>query len=67
MTFCPKVTIIEVENFREFNLNMCHDAMSGYSENLEYKRYLGPLAFKRQCTLPNSAYNTFINSQNFIK
>ena len=67
VTFDLTVTFYEVENYREINYQMCREAMSNFLENLDYKRYIGPISFRRQCTLPNSAYNTFLNTQTFIK
>ena len=67
VAFLEKPMIFEVENFKEINFRLCCQAMSNYRENLDYKNYLGPIAYRRQFTLPNSAYNTFLNTQTFIK
>ena len=67
VTFDPEITEYEVENYREINKQRCREAMTNYCENLDYKNYIGSVTFRRQNTLPNAAYNTFVNSQNFIK
>lgn len=67
VSFLETNFIYEVENFKEINYQLCGQAMAHYQENLDYKKYLGPVAYRRLFVLPNSAYNTYMNQQTFIK